>query len=184
MTSLVSNQDKNYRISRALHWFCAISFLLLVISQPIMLELAGNKQERLEVQMIHQSLSTLFVFFLILRFCWMIKSGSRGTQVPYRNKWQSYLAKINHFTLYFLMIFMPVSGLVNRIAAGKSIMIFNWEMIPAMLEYKDKYLKADAADMHTWLLDLFYIVIALHVIGATVHVFEHFLEKRRQLQKA
>ena len=49
MTATTETDNYIYRISRLLHWLCAICFVQLVVSMPMMLDAANNSAERREV---------------------------------------------------------------------------------------------------------------------------------------
>lgn len=179
METTIIPVTKAYRISRLLHWLCAISFSILVVTMPIMLDSANNSSERAKFYMLHQSIASVFAMLLVLRFIWMYVSKHNGVQTTFDSKWQFYAAKANHFILYFIMITMPISGLVSRITHGKELLIFNLKILPEMSSLVSKDIHYYAAEFHLVLLDLFYILIAFHVLGAIMHLISR-LAKNKQ----
>ena len=179
METMDNSLNRVYLISRALHWICAIFFVLLVISMPIMLDQANNSAERTEVYMIHQSIATLFFLLLMFRFFWFLFTKSSGTRIVFEYKWQFIMARINHSILYLMMITMPVTGLVSRVAAGKAVEIFNFQLIPATDMFLNKDIKFYTNETHSLLVNLFYVLIVFHILGAISHVFQQRLKAKK-----
>ena len=170
--------DRIYLISRALHWICAIFFVILVISMPIMLDQANNSAERAEVYLVHQSIATIFFLLLIFRFFWFFFTKSSGVRIVFEYKWQFIIARINHTILYILMISMPLTGLISRVAAGKAIDIFNFQLIPATEMFLNRDVKFYTNEAHLLLINLFYVLITFHILGAISHVIQEKLNKK------
>jgi len=171
-TSTIIKPTKTYRIARTLHWLCAIFFVLLVFSMPFMLDQAHNSTQRADVYMVHQSIATMFFILLVCRFIWLLTTATTGTAIVFEHKWQFIIARINHIILYFLMFSMPITGLVSRIAGGKIIDIFGIQLIPVFEVLINKDIKFYTNESHLLLINLFYISIFLHLIGALSHIFQ------------
>ena len=173
------NMTTSYKISRTLHWLCAFTYLFLAISMPIALDYASNAAERRFSHDIHQSVATLFTVLLIIRFSWILVTGDNGLRLTFHNKLQYIIARICHTLLYFLMVATPLSGFIFKITSGKPIMLFDFELVAAIESLTNKDWKYYASETHFVILDLFYVLIFLHISGALSHLAQRFIDKRK-----
>ena len=72
-----------------------------------------------------------------------------------------------HWSLYLLMIGMPLAGWVMLSAAGKPIPFFGWELPP--LIGKDPELAKTIKEVHATVGTVGYFIIGLHVLAALYH---------------
>mgnify|MGYP003861772827 CR=1 FL=1 len=175
----MTNINSSYKISRTLHWLCAFTYLFLAVSMPIALDYASNGSERRFAHDLHQSVATLFTVLLILRFSWMTITKDSGLRIEFESKLQLIMARINHTFLYFLMITTPLTGFLFKITSGKPIMLFDFELLGVVDSLIDKDWKYYTSEVHYIILDLFYVLIFLHIAGACLHFANRF---KKQVQ--
>ncbi|QSX29364.1 cytochrome b [Shewanella cyperi] len=171
---MISNliHDYGYKIARLLHWICAVYFIILLFSMPIMLDFASNSSQRAEATLYHQKFGGWFILFLLLRSLWLYIMDKRPVQTHYRHKYQLVLARLNHLTLYFLMIAMPLTGLALVLADGKPLELFGVLWWGGSDTPFSEDLAYYAKEAHLWAIDLIYFVFGLHILGVLVHFFE------------
>lgn len=161
-----------YKVARLLHWICAVYFIILLFSMPIMLDFASNSSQRAEALLYHQKFGGWFILFLLLRSIWLYFMDKRPVQTQYRHKYQLILARINHLLLFGLMIAMPLTGLLLVLADGRPLELFGvlwWAGSNASLSENLAYY---AKEIHLWAVDLVYWLFGMHILGVLVHLFE------------
>ena len=126
-------------------------------------------------------MATIFILLLLGRFAWMCNKNVTATKIVFEYQWQHFVAKTNHLILYFLMIFMPLTGLIDRISDGKALTAFNVQIIPETTVLMNKDVHFIAGEAHLWLLNLFYVLIAFHLMGALTHVFPRIFSRNKVL---
>jgi cytochrome b561 len=89
------------------------------------------------------------------------------------------LAQATHFTLYLLMVLMPMAGWVIHSASGFVMRWFGTFRVPAIAP-ADKALQAAAESAHLTLFWLLAAVLVLHVGGAFYH---HFVRRDDVLRR-
>jgi cytochrome b561 len=164
--------DYGYKVARLLHWICAVYFIILLFSMPIMLDFASNARQRAEALLYHQKFGGWFILFLLLRSMWLYFMDKRPVQTHYRHRYLLILAKINHLMLYSLMIVMPFTGLLLVLADGRTLELFGvlW-WAGSDVAYSEN-LAYYAKEAHVWAVDLIYVLFGIHVLGVLVHLFE------------
>ena len=168
-----------YRTSRTLHWFCAITYVFLAVSMPIALDMVSGSQERRFAHDVHQSIATLFTVALVLRFSWIWLTKNSGLKTEFKYRWQFWMARINHFLLYTLMVVTPLSGFAFKLTSGKAIAVFGYDLVGPIMALKDPDWKYYTSEFHLFVLSVFYVLIFLHVMGALMHVVQHWVDKRK-----
>jgi len=93
------------------------------------------------------------------------------------------LAKVMHWFLYFLLLSLPIMGVVFLQAGGKDVHFFSWAL-PQMID-PDPAIKKTFKELHEWLGNTIYFLIGIHALAALWH---HYILKndtlRRMLNKS
>lgn len=173
---LFFNSDKRYGlIAILLHWVMAIIIIgLLCIGlymTSIKLTPLGFKLYRL-----HKEYGVLILFLVIFRFFWRISNKSPELNLPW---WEKYAALSMHWTFYFLMLAMPITGLVISGASGFKPSFFGLFLVPTLIA-PNAHLLALAEKFHQWLGYLFIVCILMHMSAALKH---HFVDKDNILRR-
>ena len=92
--------------------------------------------------------------------------------------WQRMAAKVAHFSLYVLMIGMPIAGWLILSAEGKVIPFFGLEL-PALVSENDA-LAEQVEEIHELGGTIGYWLIGLHAAASLVH---HYILKDRVLTR-
>ena len=79
------------------------------------------------------------------------------------------VAKTVHYTLYTLLILLPVSGIATLISSGAATALLsgNASLLPKEDDYKDLL----ALEVHETLVTVLIVLVVLHILGAVKHQF-------------
>jgi cytochrome b561 len=84
--------------------------------------------------------------------------------------WERLSARAMHWTLFAMMIAVPVSGYIVSTSAGQGIAIFGWFEVPAVLPESEE-LRDLAIELHYYLAYITVAVVLLHTAAALKHRF-------------
>lgn len=161
------SNDFAYAFGRWLHWLSAVIFILMVIGTDIWAEFTRNGVDRDLLYYWHTSIGLLFFYLLFLRIGWVLVFPERRTQFEYR--WQAIMARINHFGLYFLMVAVPLSGLLSELAVSEAVRVFGLLSLDAGEWLLNDDLAYYSEEAHLLLKWAVYALLSLHVLGALSH---------------
>ena len=122
-------------------------------------------------------LITFLVYFSILSFfafAYNLPYLPENLKIP-----QKFAAHITHGALYILMFFMPLSGIFMSQAAGFSVSVFDWFIVPEITEKNADNL-ALFKKMHYFGAISFIGLIVIHFFAALIH---HFYYKDNVLKR-
>lgn len=156
---------------------CAATYVFLAVSMPIALDLVESSAERRFAHDIHQSVATLFVFLLVLRFSWIAISGTSGLKTVFQHRWQFWMARLNHSLLYLLMVATPLSGFGFKLTSGKPLLIFGYEFIAAIPSIENEDWEYYISEFHFFIISVFYVLIFLHIAGALMHLVQSYFDR-------
>ncbi|MBX9697292.1 MAG: cytochrome b/b6 domain-containing protein, partial [Alphaproteobacteria bacterium] len=121
-------------MSRFLHWFMALCFIILLIGGVYMVGLSPSDM-KWQIYTFHKSVGLLMGAFALIRLYWAIvsvKPAPPANIPPY----QALLAKIGHWSLYAFIFIMPASGLTMSLMGGHDINAFWLFTIPAFGKFE------------------------------------------------
>lgn len=154
-------------VAKTFHW---LMFLLMVgawIAVDQHENFPKGSPERGEWMSLHKAFG-LSVFFLVwLRLAWRFSGPVPDPVIT--SKWQYRAAAAVHWALYFLMIMMPLSGLLMSQFGGRAVSWFGIFEVPVFLA-PDKELAGQIKMMHedVW-WPLLLALVGLHVAAALWH---------------
>jgi len=156
--------------SKFFHWLIAI-VVIGMLSFSFFLENLPDQYQSTGF-MIHKSLGLTVLVLIVLFFLWTQYTGKPDlpTITP---KWQIILARFVQYSLYALLICMPLSGWVMSIAAGRVPSYFGLFNVPLPM-VANKALSNTMQNTHETIAWILIALIALHIIGALKH---HFINK-------
>ncbi len=163
-------------ISKAFHWVVGVTIIGMIAFGFLM---GGYEPPfKYELYDIHKSIGATLILLAVLRIIWRIRDV-RVPLVAGLNKGQKLAAKGGHYTLYVLMLAMPLSGWGMSSAGGHAVEVFGLFTLPALVE-KDKAIGGFFHDAHEYLAWALIVVISLHVLAALYH---HFIRKDETLKR-
>ncbi len=159
------NFDKGYKW---LHWSMAVLVILMFFAT---FGFAGvqNVSEHKEMLVGHSSLGTLIALLIILR---VQKRFIKKDPTPVQDiaRWQQLASKRVQLALYFLMLFMPITGYLTANFHDLPVMVFGAFNLrqSAELGYDEEGF-AMLRQIHELGSKLFMLLLVLHVGAAIYH---------------
>jgi cytochrome b561 len=161
------NSNERYgSVSVSLHWF----MMLLLIAVYAFMELKGffpkGSDTREAMKTWHYMLG-LSVFLLVCLRMAAHMAGPVPRIEPNPPQWQMVLAKLMHWTLYALMLCMPLAGWLLLSAEAKPVSFFGLHLPALVGESKDlaDFLK----EVHETGATVGYVIVGLHAAAALFH---------------
>lgn len=159
-----SNLKKWSVSSRIFHW---ISAALLLITW-IMMFLYDSLDSKLYIGL-HKAFGVSLLFWMIARVINRIFTKAPPPAVM--PKWQLLLSQLSHFTLYALLIAMPIAGLLMSVYGGRPVDMFGIFEIPVFVT-PDRGMARLYNDWHADILwPIILIFTAIHIGAALYHQF-------------
>lgn len=173
---MVSSQRFS-RLSIALHWL-TLALLIGVYACIELRELYPRGSDPREaLKMWHFTLG-LSVFLLVWVRITARIMGYTPPIVPPAPKWQLLTATIVEFSLYGLMVVLPLLGWLTLSAEGDVIPFFGLQL-PALVS-ENKQLAERTEELHVTLATIGYFLIGLHAAAA---LFHHYVQRDNTLKR-
>ncbi len=173
------NTSKRYgAVSIALHWLMAITIVSLFGLGLWMEGLSYYDPWYRQGPLIHKSVGLILLAAFLFRLLWRL-SNVRPADEATLKPWEKSSAHLVHWLLYVLMLGTMIAGYLISTADGRSISVFNWFEVPALISDlpKQEDLAGEAHEILAWALIL---VAALHALAALKH---HFIHRDNTLKK-
>jgi len=162
-----------------IHWLFAL-FIICMLSLGIYM---ANTNYDLPTYQLHKSLGVVFFGIMFIRIYSTIKypwqSSAIGTNYEK-------VVSIVHFFLLFLMVLMPVSGVLSSGFSGFSVHLFNIIIVPENISVAGEIVPFNAAaykaakTLHWVSGYTLSALIVLHVLAAFKH---HYFNKDKTLKR-
>ena len=161
---------------RLLHWLMVMMFVSLFAAGLTMVSSLEPWQPSLLA--LHKSFGLVALVLFLLRVC--VKFSSKSvTPSGDDSKLQQMAASGVHFLLYCLMFAVPLTGILSQYFASKPISFFGIASIGVKSE-PNIVLYGLFRELHSLLIAVFALLIAMHVAGALYH---HFIKKDDTLKR-
>lgn len=154
-----------------LHWTIAG---LLLVQVPLAFGMLGQSKGPTQDVLfnLHKNIGLIIFMLAIARLVWRLKHP-----VPYLPRdlpeWQVKAARATHWTLYFLLFAMPITGFLYTALSGYPVPLFMAVDLAGLVP-ENKPLAGTFKFAHLSLQWLLYLTVAVHVGAA----FQHFLLRR------
>ena len=163
--------------SKLFHWLIAL-IVLLMLSVSFFLE---NLPEAIKPTaiMFHKSFGLTVLGLMILRIIWIIHTGKPKlpSTVPL---WERALSHFVQYSLYLLLLLMPICGWIMSVAANHIPSFFGLFNLPLPGITPDKALSSWMFAAHRNIAFIIIGLLVLHIAGALKH---YWIEKDNVLQK-
>jgi cytochrome b561 len=173
---LLNSKEKFGLVTKLLHW----GFFVLFIAQYFLVYrreyFTENSPESMQYILLHKSFGVIILGMAVFFILWR-KLGSRPSWPNTMTHWQKWLAKIVHLSLYFVLLAMPISGILMSQYYGYPVAVFGHD-IPNLVS-ENKELSSFFHEMHEVLSFAIMGIVGLHIVGALVH---HFYYRDRTLK--
>ena len=164
-------------VAVVLHWLIAA---LLVFEVALGLNMEGAKgADKFAVFQLHKSVGITILLLVLLRIVWRFY---RRPPPLNASGWERALAYIVHGAFYLILLALPVSGWIIVSASKIAVPTLLYGTIPwphlpgfgAMAAATKQVWEATGEFVHTNLVNVIYLLVALHVAGALKH---HFIDR-------
>ena len=164
MSNTNSNLSKWSVASRLFHW---ISAALLLITW-VMMFLHNNLDGSLYIGL-HKSFGVSLLFWMVARV--INRIFTKSPPLPPMPTWQVLVSKLSHFSLYALLIAMPMVGILMSVYGGRPVDVFGLFQIPVFVS-TDRGLARFYYDVHVDIIwQMILVFTALHIGAALYHQF-------------
>ena len=154
------------RIQKIIHWLMAIIIMLdLNVAQKF-----GGEMElldRLESRVDHATAGMIVTFLFVLRIILRYRYGAPNLPQT-MPLWQTYLAKLGHFGLYFLMGLLIVSGITAANFTNDPIVVFG--LFNLSSEVDNLYMFELIRGIHEFATNAIIALITIHILAAIYHL--------------
>lgn len=155
-------------LMRLLHWLMAFTILGIIASGWYMASLSKEVSYKYDIYPWHKSFGILVLLLVAIRI--IVRLFSKVPELPKElPNHEKVLARLTHYSLYALMILVPLSGLTMSDAGGHDLFLFGIPL-PEFME-DNKELAGTLHTIHSYIPYAFLAVIALHIVGALKHRF-------------
>ena len=169
-------RDDYGQIAKLLHWIVAGAIVL----QFTLANLADDAESRFREFVLlanHKSVGVTILALACLRFGWRLTH--RPPAPVAMPRWQRVASGISHWSLYALLLLMPITGWLMSSASNVSVSWFNLVQLPDFVA-ADERLAAVFEDIHETLATVLFALATLHVSAALKH---RFVNRDRVMQR-
>jgi len=165
---LRNNQDSYGSVAKLFHWL--VFFLVVgMIAVGFYMEGLPVSPDKIRLYGWHKSLGVLLLSLMLLRLAWRLTNATPRLSGDLHKIYQL-AAHAGHYSLYLLLILMPLSGWLMSSSAGFSVSVFGWFTLPDLVE-ADKSLNHFFHTAHFFIAWAIIIVVVVHVAAALWHHF-------------
>lgn len=166
---MLKNTNETYgAVAKLLHWFMAILIIVMLISGFFLEDLKDPMFYK-----VHKAIGFILLVLAVVRIFWRLINPVLGYDKSF-SKLMIYAAHLGHYTLYFLMIAMPLSAFIASNAALRPVSFLFLFDLPLLMKEKNQELAHFLMGVHGVLALAFVAVITLHFAAALYH---HLIRK-------
>jgi cytochrome b561 len=154
-------------VAQFLHW----AVLALLVVQVVLGKVAHELPvgfERLVMMSRHKSLGITILGIAVLRLLWRFLD--RPPPPPAMPRWQQLAASLNHWALYALLFVLPLTGWLTSSAANRPVSWWGLVQLPDFVA-PDAGLKETFEETHELLVNVLFVLVAVHVAAVMKHQF-------------
>jgi len=162
--------NKSYTsTAKMLHWLVAglvvVQFVLANLAERA--EDADDAVRELALFANHRSVGITILALVIIRLLWRWRNPA--PRLPETMpRWQLTASKISHWSLYGILLVMPISGWLMSSAAEVSVSWFNVVQLPDFVA-PNHDLHEIFEEIHELLATLLFVIASLHILAALKH---------------
>lgn len=159
------------RTAIGLHWLVALGIIGTFAAGFYMVDLPLSP-DKLKLYSWHKWAGVSIFVLAVIRLGWRITHPAPALPAD-TPAWQSLVAHITHWALYFLMLAIPVSGWLMSSAQGFPVVWFGIVPLPDLVG-RDKALGELFLQMHVTMNYTLLVLVVLHAAAALKH---HFIDR-------
>ena|SRR3990167_1238583 len=119
----------------------------------------------------HKLIGLTILMLILLRGCWALLNVKPMLPIG-TPAYQKLAERVVHFTLYVLLIAMPLAGWIGSVAANKPPVLGHWKIWLPMAE--NKLVNQVAFSFHYIIALTIILFVSIHVLAALYH---HYIKK-------
>ena len=161
--------ENYYPISiRIIHWITTILFVSTVLIILLRDEIDA-KPLRLELLNLHRGLGVSIFLLVLMRLLFRVKhlNNIPDHGLPFLTALAS---KVAHLAIYLSLLVLPVLGILQTNASGKSASFFGLFPLPQIIQADDD-LAEQLQDYHSYLAWVLVALVSVHILAALWHHF-------------
>jgi cytochrome b561 len=169
-TSMTPTTPAAYtRVAIVLHWLIALCIFINFGLGLYMETFPKHTPQNDSVLFFHASLGSLICMLAVLRLAWRLTH--RPPELPASVvSWQVAASHALHWTLYVLMLVVPLTGYVHRLAGAHPVSFFGLFDLPVLVG-RDEPLRLLTDTLHDSLVWVVAILVAGHLGAVVKHRF-------------
>lgn len=156
-------------VAIVMHWAIASLIFLNVALGFYMAAQPKTLPTHDQVLFYHASIGSLIFLLAVFRLGWRLTHRPPALPRTIPN-WQQAIAHILHWTLYVLMLIVPLSGYIHRLAGAHNVSFFGIGNLPVIIG-KDEPLRVFTHTAHETLVWVLCILVVGHLGAALKHRF-------------
>ncbi len=159
---------KYHKISKIFHWLMAILVFGQVFGGIYMVHFMSQSSNRFEIYNLHKSFGAILLILIFLRV--FNRLINKPPKLPNTiSKIEQNIGHLVHYSLYLLMILIPLSGYLMSNSYGFDVNLFNITL-PNLMD-RNYELAGYFSAAHKYLGYTILLFICLHIAGTIRHVF-------------
>jgi cytochrome b561 len=175
------NSARDYgAISQALHWL-TVFLVALAWTLGIFDDVLPKGWPRDAGLFVHISAGVAILAILISRVAWRLIDPAPPPEASefgnWMGQWLDPAARIAHYSLYFLLIAVPVVGIALQFARGDALPLLGFAEIPSPW-LKDRVFVRSVKEVHEVLAHALVVLATFHAAAALIH---HWIFRDRTL---
>jgi cytochrome b561 len=161
---------------KVLHWL-TVALVLFAWMLGTFGDVLPRGAARANGLVVHISLGLSVLAVTILRLVWRNLDPPPPLEPAPFGGWAEFAAKGAHWTLYALLLIVPLLGMAVQFSRGNALPLFGLFEIASPLA-RDRDLAHSIVELHGTLADVLVILAAVHTVAALAH---HWLLRDRTL---
>jgi len=163
--SILNNRSKYGLLSKLFHWLTAAGIIIQIPLGFYLVDLDFD-QSRVDIENYHILFGLIIFYATLLRLIFKLLTPTPNFK---DNAFlgQKFLAKLNHFFLYFALLSITISGILKKLFNGESLIIF-FKKINLTYNYE---LSEQFYSIHVLANYALIGLIALHISAVLFHKF-------------
>ncbi len=162
---ITNTRDRFGLIAILLHWIMAIVLIGLVILGLYMSDIPISA-EKLKYYGWHKEFGILALMLAIVRLTWRLSNITPS--LSNLQTWERLLARAAHYSFYFFMFALPITGWLITSAADLPVSFFGWFTLPNLISASEPH-RLFFTEVHESLAYALIATFCLHVAGAIKH---------------
>jgi cytochrome b561 len=155
------------KVAIAMHWLIALLIFLNVSVGIYMESFPKSAPGHDAVLFYHASIGSLIFMLAVFRLIWRSTHKPPALSASIAS-WQQTAAHTLHWVLYSLMLLVPLTGYMHRMAGGHPVSFFGLGYLPVLIG-KDEPLRLLTDTLHVCLVWVLCILVIGHIGAALKH---------------